>query len=117
MLKRSTSLRPKAKHKSAALKRHHDRVAQRGCCVCGGAATVHHVTGYADRMGRFSRDDWLVAPLCPTHHQAGFDSASMPVSVERLGHRGFYQEHGVDLLAVAGMLREESLIEESRRAA
>jgi hypothetical protein len=25
----------------------------------------------------------------------------MPVSVERLGHRGFYREHGIDLLAEA----------------
>jgi hypothetical protein len=40
----------------------------------------------------------------------------MPVSVERLGHRGFYQEHGVDLLAVAERLREESLSDESRAA-
>lgn len=117
MLTRRTPLRPKAKRKSAALERHHDRVAQQGCCVCGGEATVHHVTGYADRMGRFSRDDWLVAPLCPIHHQAVFDDASMPVSVERLGHRGFCQEHGIDLLALAEQLREESLIEESRRAA
>lgn len=114
---RRTPLRPKAKRKSAALKRHHDRVAQQGCCVCGGEATIHHVTGYADRMGRFSRDDWLVAPLCPLHHQAVYDDASMPVSVERLNHRGFYQEHGIDLLALAERLREESLIEESRKAA
>jgi hypothetical protein len=117
MLTRRTPLRPKGKYKSAALERHHDRVAQQGCCVCGREATVHHVTGYADRMGRFSRDHWLVAPLCPQHHQAVYDDASMPVSVERLGHRGFFREHGIDLLALAERLREESLREESRRAA
>lgn len=58
--------------------------------------------------GRFSRDHWLVVPLCPLHHQAGFDSASMPVSVERLGHQGFYQEHGVDLFAEAMRLADET---------
>lgn len=102
-------LKRKSHYKPVAVERHHDRVAEQGCCVCKAPATVHHVTGYADRMGRFSRDDWLVAPLCPVHHQAVYDSASMPVSVERLGHRGFYQEHGVDLLAVAIRLRDETL--------
>jgi hypothetical protein len=28
----------------------------------------------------------------------------MPVSVERLGHRGFYQEHGIDLMKEAEAL-------------
>ena len=113
MLRRVTPLRPKAKRKSAAVKRHHDRVARQGCCVCGGEATVHHVTGYADKMGRFSRDDWLVAPLCPAHHQIQHGPHQ---SVEALGHRGFFQEWGIDLLAVAEMLREDSLREQSRAA-
>lgn len=113
---RRTPLRAKGKHKPAAIQRHHDRVAALGCLVCGGPATLHHVTGYADRMGRFARSDKLVAPLCPVHHQAVFDHASMPVSVERLGHRGFYQEHGIDLYARAMELWAESEAAERRAA-
>lgn len=95
---------------TAAEKRHMDYVAQQGCLECGRPATVHHVTGYADRMGRFSRSDRLVVPLCPMHHQAVFDPyASAPVSVERLGHKGFYEEHGIDLLAEAKRLEAESV--------
>lgn len=103
-------------YKPADIKRHHDRVAAELCLVCKAEATIHHVTGYADRMGRISRDEWLVAPLCPKHHQAVWDDASMPVSVERLGHRGFYREHGIDLLAEAIRLRDETLALERRAA-
>jgi hypothetical protein len=39
------------------------------------------------------------------HHQAVFDpSASDPVSVERLGHQGFFLKHGIDLMAEAERL-------------
>lgn len=100
--------RGRRKDRTAAEKRHHDRVAALGCLVCGGEATLHHVTGYADRKGRLPRSHMLVTPLCPLHHQAVYDSASMPVSVERLGHRGFCREHGIDLLAEAERLWAES---------
>jgi hypothetical protein len=108
-------LKRRSRYKPVAVERHHDRVANMPCLACGAYPpnTVHHVTGYADRPGRFSRDHWLVVPLCPGHHQAVYDNASMPVSVERLGHQGFYQEHGVDLLAEAMRLAEET----QRRAA
>ena len=79
-----------------------DRIASMGCLVCGAPAEIHHVTGYADRIGRAPRRDDRVVPLCPMHHRAGCDPyASAPVSVERLGHRGFYQEHGLDLMVEA----------------
>lgn len=75
------------------------------CLVCGAASTIHHVTGYHDRMGRAPRREDRIVPLCPMHHQAVFDPyASAPVSVERLGHRGFFQEHGIDLMAEAERL-------------
>jgi hypothetical protein len=50
----------------------------------------------------------MVAPLCPKHHQAVYDDASNPQSVERLNHRGFYRVHGIDLYAEAQRLWEES---------
>lgn len=94
----------------AKVKRQHfDFVASLGCLACGDAATIHHVTGYADRMGRTTKRDDRVVPLCPVHHQKVFDpSARYPVSVEGLGHRGFYQEHGIDLMAHAERLWAES---------
>ena len=86
-----------------AEREHMAYIASLPCLVCGGQATVHHVTGYADRMGRFSRDHMLTAPLCPRHHQiqhGPFDS------VEALGHRGFYNAYGIDLLEEARRLRD-----------
>jgi hypothetical protein len=116
MLRRTPLKAGRGKGPNAMERRHWDRVAKKGCAVCGGEATIHHVTGYADRMGRFPRSHQLVAPLCPAHHQAVFDDASMPVSVERLGHRGFYQEHGIDLFALAQQLWAESESLEKRAA-
>ena len=47
-------------------------------------------------------------PLCPIHHQAVHDPyANRPVSVENLGHRGFWELHGIDLLAEAERIAEE----------
>lgn len=104
-------MRRNLKYKPVAAERHHDRVANMPCLVCEAfpPSTVHHVTGYADRPGRFSRDHWLVVPLCPKHHQKVHDPFNrMPVSVEALGHQGFYQEHGIDLLAEAMRLAADT---------
>lgn len=80
-------------------KAHHDRIAGLGCLVCGEAATIHHVTA-SIHGGRLTRSHRLVAPLCPPHHQKVYDpSARHPISVEGLGHSGFYRKHGIDLLA------------------
>jgi hypothetical protein len=82
---------------------YHEWIAKENVClVCGAAPTIHHVTGYADKPGRFTRDDWLVVPLCPPHHQKVFDpKASDPISVEGLSHQGFFEKYGIDLLAEA----------------
>lgn len=90
-----------------SIERYHDWVARQGCLVCGCEATVHHVTGYADKPGRLGRDDLLVVPLCPPHHQKVYDpKASDPISVEGLGHQGFYEKFGYDLLACAMQFAE-----------
>jgi hypothetical protein len=102
-------IKPKAGAPPDAQERAHmARVASLPCLVCGARSTVHHVTGYADRIGRIARSHKLVAPLCPRHHQAVYDDASDPQSVERLNHRGFYRVHGIDLYAEAQRLWEES---------
>lgn len=113
-MKRSTPLRAKRHHKSAEVRRFHDWVAQHGCLVSGEEATIHHVTGYADKPGRFSRSEWLVVPLAPRFHQKVFDPfASDPISVEGLSHQGFYLKYKIDLLARAMEFAETWL----RRAA
>lgn len=85
---------------TALEKRHIAAVAEMPCLVCGCRATVHHVTGYADRMGRAPRSHMRVVPLCPPHHQIQFGA----YSVEALGHRGFFKWHGIDLMAEAERL-------------
>lgn len=83
------------------------RVAGLPCLVSGKRpVTLHHVTGYADRIGRFSRSHRLVVPLAPEYHLIQHGPKS---SVEALGHRGFFTLYGVDLLAEARWLEQESI--------
>lgn len=104
-LRRSPIKPSKRKAKPAAVQRHMERVAALGCLVSGQPATLHHVTGYADRMGRFSRSDKLVVPLAPEYHLIQHGPHT---SLESLGHRGFYTRYGIDLLADAERLWAES---------
>lgn len=95
------------KRPTAAEAAHMDRVAGLPCLVSGKrSVTLHHVTGYADRMGRFSRSHRLIVPLAPEYHLIQHGPKS---SVEALGHRGFFAAHGIDLLAEAQWLEQESI--------
>lgn len=92
---------------SAAEKRHMDRVAGLPCLVSGKRpVTLHHVTGHADRMGRFSRSHRLIVPLAPEYHLIQHGPKS---SVEALGHQGFFLTYQIDLLAEARWLEQESI--------
>lgn len=94
---------------TAEERRHIKYVASLPCLVCHAQATVHHVTA-SIHGGRMTRSHQRIVPLCPIHHQAGHDPyANRPVSVERLGHRGFWQVHGIDLLAEADRLWSERM--------
>ena len=99
-------IKPKAGAKPTKLEKWHiARVRALRCLISGEKATVHHVTGYADRPGRFSRSHRLVVPLAQRYHQTVADpKAADPISVEGLGHQGFYRKYGIDLLAVAERL-------------
>jgi hypothetical protein len=109
-MKRTTPLRAKSRYKPAELKRFHGWIAGRGCLVCQwrdpetGKVTVHHVRGYADKDGMVLKNDWFVVPLCPRHH---FIQHGPRMSVEALGHQGFFRIHGIDLLAEAIRLADE----------
>lgn len=84
-----------------------DWVASLPCLVSGDRpVTIHHVTGYADRMGRIARSHRLIVPLAPEYHLI---QHGPKISVEALGHRGFYQEWGIDLLAEAVRLERMSI--------
>jgi hypothetical protein len=85
-----------------SVERYHDWVAEQGCLVCSAAATLHHVTGYADKPGRFSRDNgWWFRFARRTTRKCFDPLASDPISVEGLGHQGFFEKYGIDLLSAA----------------
>lgn len=88
---------------TAAEKRHFARVVALGCVICGGAATVHHVT--SDGYKRIARSHQRVVPLCPTHHQIQHGPRE---SVEALGPAEFNRIYDIDLLARADRLWRES---------
>lgn len=104
-LSRGKPLRARRKSVPAAEKAHIARVASLPCLVSGEPATVHHVTGYADRAGRFARSDRRVVPLAPRFHLIQWGPKT---SVEALGHRGFFITYGIDLLAEADRLWAET---------
>jgi len=113
-VRRVTPLRPKRKSKPVAVQRHHARIGCLPCLVSGQyGVTLHHVTGYADKPGRFARSDWLVVPLAPEYHLIQFGPKT---SVEALSHQGFFEAYGIDLLAEAERLRDWSLEQEARAA-
>ena len=89
------------KRATAADKRRFERIAAMPCLACGQwPVEVHHVVGYADRMGRATKRHDRVTPLCSFCHRTG------PGAVHAIGHRGFYQEHGIDLMAEAERLAD-----------
>lgn len=88
-------------HKPITVKRYHNRIARMGCLVCGGPATIHHVT--SDGFKRISRSHWLVVPLCPGHHQIQFSQ----LSVEAMGHARFCEYWNIDLHAEAQRLADK----------
>ena len=92
---------------------HREFVRSLGCLVSGESnPTVHHITGYADRIGRIPPNNRWLVPLAKQYHQKVWDpSASNPISVEGLGHRGFYEKYGIDLFAEALRLEEISMNE------
>ncbi len=94
---------------TAAERRHYDWVASLPCVACGvRPVTLHHPTAYADRIGRVSRSNRRVVPLCAPHHLIQHGPKE---SVEALNHRGFYERHGVDLMAQATRLEEMSVLQ------
>ena len=89
---------------TAAERAHMDKVAQMPCLVSGKwPVTLHHVTGYADRMGRAPRSHMRVVPLAARYHLIQHGPRE---SVEALGHQGFYRVHGIDLMAEAERLAD-----------
>jgi hypothetical protein len=89
--------------KTAAERAHMDRVAQMPCLACGnGPVELHHVVGYADRIGRAPKRHDRVVPLCAFCHRHG------KLSVHGGSHRSFFANWGVDLMAEAERLWSES---------
>ena len=78
-------------------------VAECACLACGRRpVTLHHVT--SDGHKRISRSHKRLVPLCAMHHLIQHGPT---ISVEALGHKGFKDRWGVDLLAEAERLWEQ----------
>jgi len=89
---------------TAEEKRHELRLREMPCINCGARpVSIHHVTATI-HGGRLRRSERRIVPLCPACHQHDFGK----LSVERLGHGGFYRVHGVDLYAESDRLWKES---------
>jgi hypothetical protein len=78
-----------------------ERVAGLPCLVTGRyPVQLHHVTATISG-GRIARSHKRVVPLVPEMHQIQHGPRE---SVEALGHRGFYERWGIDLLFEANRL-------------
>lgn len=75
-----------------------------GCLICDMPSTVHHVT--SDGFQRLTRTHELIVPLCPRHHMIQFGAHE---SVEALGHQGFANVYGIDLLRRAKEIWESGI--------
>jgi hypothetical protein len=100
-LKRTGPIKKRSKPKPKLERDYHGLVAAMSCLVCGAwPVTLHHVTA-APYAGRLARSDRRVVPLCAKHHLIQHGPRE---SVEALGHTGFYETYGLDLLAIADRL-------------
>lgn len=85
--------------------RHIARVAAMPCLVSGERpVTVHHVTA-SIHGGRLSRSHKRIVPLAARFHLI---QSGPKTSVEALGHGGFYEAYGIDLLAEAERIWREA---------
>lgn len=72
-------------YRSARLQDYMDRVASLGCLICGSPAQLHHPR---EGQGKAQKaPDWLVVPLCPSHHTG-------PEGIHN--RRTFYLRHRMD---------------------
>ncbi len=79
---------------TAAERRHLDRVAALGCCICGRPAAIHHVPPFQRRAGddrARHRNHRYVIPLCGRHHQTGGYGVAI-----HAGRVGWANRHGTE---------------------
>jgi hypothetical protein len=105
-LERRSRLRAKTRQRPAVEEaRHIARVAAMPCLVSGKQpVTVHHVTA-SIHGGRIARSHRRIVPLAAEYHLIQWGPKT---SVEALGHGGFHATYGIDLLAEADRLWEQS---------
>jgi hypothetical protein len=86
-----------AKSPNAKERRHFAKVAALPCLVCGAwPVDVHHVIGYADRIGRAPKRHDRVVPLCKPQHDVQYGPKT---SVHAMGHQRFCEANTIDLMA------------------
>ena len=61
---------------------HMSKVAEMGCFVCGGIASVHHIRPKGTGMGRRS-SHYETIPLCYEHHQGNHSIHNRKIEFEK----------------------------------
>jgi len=79
----------------AAERRHLDRVAALGCCICGAPAEIHHVRRHGAK-----RDHMRAIPLCPRHHRTGGHGVAV-----HAGRQTWAAKHGTEERHLAAVMR------------
>lgn len=93
MLARSP-IKRKSKAKPAIYKRYHGWVAQFSCVGCGASPVhVHHIR--SDGLKSISKNDEIVAPICPDCHQ------NAPYAIHKTSHAAYNKMFGIDLYQYA----------------
>ncbi len=77
---------------NTAQRKHAANLAEKGCCVCGGVALLHHE--HSKARGFMKSHDHLV-PLCWEHHVG-------PTGRHTLGREAFDDMHNMDIWREAG---------------
>lgn len=83
------------------VKKHKNKVASLGCLICRQPAELHHPRFVAGASQRAS--DWLVIPLCPTHHRTGGHGVAL-----HAGQTTFELNYGSEADLLAQTIREVS---------
>ena len=71
-----------AKQANKKERNHMSRVAELGCWVCSGQASVHHIRPKGTGMGRRS-SHYETIPLCYEHHQGNHSIHNRKLEFER----------------------------------
>lgn len=59
----------RGKQPTAAEKRYHDWLREKGCAICGRPTAIHHAVGSTGKHNKVHIGQWFVVNFCYDHHQ------------------------------------------------